>query len=80
MAKAGTIGIGLIGMGVVGGGVVRLLQENAEHFSTIRGIDLDLRRIAVRVTNPFAQGTTRIVDHVGRDRELRLPGVPADQA
>ncbi len=48
MPNAGTIGVGLLGMGVVGGGVVRLLQDRAAHFREVRGVDLALRRVAVR--------------------------------
>ena len=42
------IGIGLIGMGVVGGGVARILNERADYFKNVKGLDLDIRKIAVR--------------------------------
>jgi homoserine dehydrogenase len=42
------VGVGMIGMGVVGGGVARILQDRADHFRSARGIDLQLRRVAVR--------------------------------
>ena len=42
------IGIGLIGMGVVGGGVARILHDREHEFKNIRGLDLDIRKIAVR--------------------------------
>jgi homoserine dehydrogenase len=42
------IGIGLIGMGVVGGGVARILHERADYFKNVKGLDLDIRKIAVR--------------------------------
>jgi len=48
MAQFRSLGVGLIGMGVVGTGVVQLLQKNQKAFATTRGIDLDLRRVAVR--------------------------------
>ncbi|MCZ6634326.1 MAG: homoserine dehydrogenase [bacterium] len=42
------IGIGLIGMGVVGGGVARILQDRADYFHQVKGLDLQIRRVAVR--------------------------------
>ena len=42
------MGVGLIGLGVVGGGVARLIQERADYFREVRGVDLVLRRVAVR--------------------------------
>ncbi len=42
------IGIGLIGMGVVGGGVARILNERADYFKSVKGLDLDIRKVAVR--------------------------------
>jgi homoserine dehydrogenase len=42
------IGIGLIGMGVVGGGVARILHDRENDFKNVRGLDLDIRKIAVR--------------------------------
>jgi homoserine dehydrogenase len=42
------IGIGLIGMGVVGGGVARILNERADFFKNVKGLDLDIRKVAVR--------------------------------
>ncbi len=48
MSNHRSVGIGLIGMGVVGAGVVRILRERAGYFRSIRGVPLDLRRIAVR--------------------------------
>lgn len=42
------IGIGLIGMGVVGGGVARILNERADYFKNVKGLDIDIRKIAVR--------------------------------
>jgi homoserine dehydrogenase len=48
MSGAGAIRVGLLGMGVVGGGVVRILQERADYFRDVRGVNLTLRRVAVR--------------------------------
>lgn len=49
------IGIGLIGMGVVGGGVARILDERADYFKDVKGLELDIRKVAVRdVTKPRA--------------------------
>ena len=48
MPNAEPIGVGMIGMGVVGGGVVRLIRENAHRFRAVQGIELALRRVAVR--------------------------------
>ena len=42
------IGIGMIGMGVVGGGVARILRDREDEFKHVRGLDLDIRKIAVR--------------------------------
>lgn len=42
------IGIGLIGMGVVGGGVARILNERADYFRSVKGLELDIRKVAVR--------------------------------
>ncbi|MDP6036961.1 MAG: homoserine dehydrogenase [Candidatus Latescibacteria bacterium] len=42
------IGIGLIGMGVVGGGVARILHDRENEFKNVRGLDLDIRKVAVR--------------------------------
>ncbi|MBM3276515.1 MAG: homoserine dehydrogenase [Candidatus Handelsmanbacteria bacterium] len=43
-----TIGVGLIGLGTVGGGVVRLLQDAPASMRRRKGVDLALRRVAVR--------------------------------
>jgi homoserine dehydrogenase len=51
MSSPNEIGVGLIGMGVVGGGVVRLLQERSDHFKSARGVDLVLKKVAVRDTS-----------------------------
>lgn len=66
------IGIGLIGMGVVGGGVVRILRERAEYFKSAYGLELDIRKIAVRdlsklraVPVPADRLTTRPRDVIG---------------
>ena len=48
MAGPRNIGVGMIGMGVVGGGVARILQDRAEHFQSVRGLDFELRKVAVR--------------------------------
>jgi len=49
------IGIGLVGMGVVGGGVTRILQDREDEFKNTRGLDLDIRKVAVRdLTKPRA--------------------------
>ena len=48
MSRGNAIGVGMIGMGVVGGGVARILQDRADHFRSVRGVDLQLRRVAVR--------------------------------
>ncbi|MDA0744884.1 MAG: homoserine dehydrogenase [bacterium] len=48
MANAEQVGVGLIGLGVVGEGVVRLLQDRAGYFQSVRGVDLTLKRVAVR--------------------------------
>ncbi len=42
------IGIGLIGMGVVGGGVARILRDREREFKDVRGLDLNIRKVAVR--------------------------------
>ena len=42
------IGIGLIGMGVVGGGVARILCDRERELKTVRGLDFDIRKIAIR--------------------------------
>jgi homoserine dehydrogenase len=59
MGNGRTLGVGLIGLGVVGTGVVQLIQKNREDFKKFRGVDLDLRRVAVR--DP------------GKPREVDLP-------
>jgi homoserine dehydrogenase len=35
-------------MGVVGGGVARILADRGEYFKTVKGLDLEIRKIAVR--------------------------------
>jgi homoserine dehydrogenase len=57
----------MVGMGVVGGGVARILQDRADHFRLVRGIDLQLVRVAVR--------------DVAKPRSVQLPdGVLTDDA
>lgn len=48
MAQRGTVGIGMLGCGVVGTGVARLLTEHAQPIRDRAGVELTLRRIAVR--------------------------------
>ena len=69
MAESKAIGIGMIGMGVVGGGVARILQERGDFFHQVRGVNLELRRVAVRdlskpraVDLPRDRFTTRAED------------------
>ena len=67
MSDPKTIGVGLIGMGVVGEGVVQLLQERSDHFKSARGVDLVLKRVAVR--------------DISKPRDVELPtGVLTDDA
>jgi homoserine dehydrogenase len=43
-----TLGVGIIGLGVVGGGIVKILRDRQDYFKSVHGIDLDIRKIAVR--------------------------------
>lgn len=42
------IGVGLIGMGTVGSGTAKILIENAEEISLRTGLEIELKKIAVR--------------------------------
>jgi len=67
MGGVQSLGVGMIGLGVVGGGVARILQERSTYFRQAHGLDLVLRRVAVR--NP------------GKPRAVDLPaGVITDDA
>jgi homoserine dehydrogenase len=42
------LGVGIIGLGVVGGGIIDILNDRCDYFKTVRGIDLSVKKIAVR--------------------------------
>jgi homoserine dehydrogenase len=62
-----TVGIGILGAGVVGGTLVRRLVDDAEAIAAKTGLNLEVRKVAVR--------------DLGRDRPFTLPdGVLVDDA
>jgi homoserine dehydrogenase len=62
-----TVGIGILGAGVVGGTLVRRLVDDAEAIATKTGLNLEVRKVAVR--------------DLGRGRPFTLPdGVLVDDA
>ena len=62
-----TVGIGILGAGVVGGTLVRRLVDDAEAIAAKTGLNLEVRKVAVR--------------DLERDRPFTLPeGVLVDDA
>lgn len=56
------IGVGLIGMGTVGSGTAKILIENAEEISLRTGLEIELKKIAVRdKTKPRYDGVQSFI-------------------
>ena len=43
-----SLGVGIIGLGVVGSGIINILADRQAYFKSVRGIDLEVQKIAVR--------------------------------
>ena len=73
MGKTESLGVGLIGLGVVGGGIIEILKDRADYFKSVRGIDLSVKKIAVRNVNKprsvdvssdlLTQDPEEVIDH-----------------
>ena len=48
MESPESLGVGIIGLGVVGSGIVDILRDRRDYFKSVRGIDLVIKKIAVR--------------------------------
>lgn len=72
------LGIGFLGLGTVGSGVLKILEKNGLEISKKLGIDLEVKRVAVRNLSKLREGNlnreifTDNTDHVVNDPEIDI--------